>query len=59
MEFTEPSQPTTNSNDAKHKLKMIGALVDMRLSVSKVDERQQLVLSEDGLLYRLEASKQQ
>lgn len=32
---------------------MIGVLVDLKLSVEKIDDKRHLIITEDGLLFRL------
>lgn len=62
MEFSETPSPTrgtysgavTSPTTGKKNLKMIGVLIDLKLSIEKVDERQQIILSEDGLLYKID-----
>ena len=32
---------------------MIGILIDLKMSVDKIDDRRNLIITEDGLLFRL------
>ena len=50
MEFG--SSEEKNESEKPH-LKMIGILIDLKMSVDKIDDRRNLIITEDGLLFRL------
>ena len=53
MEFNNST--SVKAEKDKQLLKMIGILIDMKVSIAKIGEK--LVLSEEGGLYKIEATK--
>ena len=51
MDFGD-SPSRIESNNINKKLNLVGTLIDMKISIEKLDK--EIILTEDGILYKLE-----